>query len=144
MALLDKAAILAATDLGHEDVAVPEWGGTVRIRVLSGAERDAFESSFATPAMVAAIRARGPAAVNENMRARLVAYAAVGEDGKRLFTDEADLVALGAKSALALDRVFAVAKKLNGMSQADMEEIEKFYGAVLGAGSTSTSPSDGA
>ena len=41
MAYLDKAAILTADDLGRREVAVPEWGGTVLIRGLTGAERDA-------------------------------------------------------------------------------------------------------
>ena len=31
MKLLTGAAILAANDLPHEDVEVPEWGGTVRV-----------------------------------------------------------------------------------------------------------------
>ena len=31
MAILSKAVILAAVDLKTEDVAVPEWGGEVRV-----------------------------------------------------------------------------------------------------------------
>src|SRR6266568_7439297 len=38
MTLLNKAAILAATDIKTEDVEVPEWGGTVRVRTISAAE----------------------------------------------------------------------------------------------------------
>ena len=42
---LTRDAILQATDLTFEDVAVPEWGGVVRVRGLTGTERDAFEAS---------------------------------------------------------------------------------------------------
>ena len=45
MAILGKKAILAAQDIPTEPVAVPEWGGEVLVRGLSGADRDAFEAS---------------------------------------------------------------------------------------------------
>jgi len=50
----------------------------------------------------------------ENVRARLVSLALCDETGTRLFSD-ADITVLGAKSAKALDRVFAVAQRLNGI-----------------------------
>lgn len=138
MALLDKAAILAATDLGHEDVAVPEWGGTVRVRVMSGHERDAWEASFITQALD---RGRGGLAGSmQNVRARLVAQTAVDADNARLFTDS-DVEALGAKSAAALDRVFAVAQRLNGLNEKDIEELGKVFAAMAGGASSSSSPS---
>jgi hypothetical protein len=59
-----------------------------------------------------------------NIRARLCAMAMVSDDGERIFTD-ADMKALGKKSAKALDRVFAVAQKLNGLSAGDVEELAK-------------------
>ena len=40
MSLLSAAEILAADDLPTEDVEVSEWNGTVRVRALTGAERD--------------------------------------------------------------------------------------------------------
>ena len=114
MALLDKAQIVQADDLAHEDVEVPEWGGTVRVRTLTGAERDAFEAeSFGEGGKQLA-----------NVRARLVARCLIGEDGERLFDDQT-IDALGAKSARALDRVFAVASRLNGLTEADIEDLEK-------------------
>ena len=44
--LLNKEQILNADDLTFEDVEVPEWGGTVRIRCLESTERDEFEQSL--------------------------------------------------------------------------------------------------
>ena len=132
MTLLSKTAILAAQDLQTEDVEVPEWGGAVRVRSFTGRERDAFESSM--------VRGEGRDRKVDltNMRARLVGLTVIDETGQRLFTDdEVDL--LGAKSGAALDRVFAVAQKLNGLSGADVEELSKNSSGVPSAVSTSAS-----
>ena len=137
MSLLSKTAILAAQDLQTEDVEVPEWGGAVRVRSFTGRERDAFESSM--------VRGEGRDRKVDltNMRARLVGLTVIDDTGQRLFTDdEVDL--LGAKSGAALDRVFAIAQKLNGLSGADVEELSKNSSGVPSAVSTSDSalPSD--
>jgi hypothetical protein len=120
--LLSKEAILSVEDLPSEDVDVPEWGGTVRIKGLSGRERDRFEAgSIVTDK-------KGVTKPNyTNLRARLVALSIVGEDGRRLFSDT-DVNLLGAKSASALERVFKAAQKLNGMTDADVEEMTEDFG----------------
>ena len=38
MALLSKEQILKSDDLKSEIVAVPEWGGDVKVRVMTGTE----------------------------------------------------------------------------------------------------------
>ena len=132
MSLLSKTAILAAQDLQTEDVEVPEWGGAVRVRSFTGRERDAFEASM--------VRGDGKDRKVDltNMRARLVGLTVIDETGQRIFTDdEVDL--LGAKSGAALDRVFAVAQKLNGLSGADVDELSKNSSGVPSAVSTSAS-----
>ena len=40
--LLNKEQIQSVSDLETQDVEVPEWGGTVRLKSLTGAERDRF------------------------------------------------------------------------------------------------------
>jgi len=114
--LLTRDAILQAEDLPTEDIEVEEWGGAVRVRALTGAERDAFEQSI--------VEQRGKSTrVNmRNIRAKLVALTVVDGDGKRLFSDK-DAELLGKKSAAALDRVFEVAQRLSGLSPEDMEEL---------------------
>lgn len=116
MTLLSKDAILGADDLITEDVEVPEWGGTVRVRMMTGAERDAFEESLSRT------KGKSVKANLANLRARLVAKTVVDEAGKRLFTD-AEAGVLGQKSAAALDRVFDAARTLNGMTEKDVEEL---------------------
>lgn len=113
--LLDRSAILAAPDLAHEDVPVPEWGGVVRIAAFSAAARDSFEL------WVVQSRQKGSFV---NVRAALVARCAVDAEGRRLFSDS-EVEALGAKSAAALDRLFEVAGRLNRVTEGDIEDLEK-------------------
>lgn len=121
MTLLTKDAILAANDRETVDVEVPEWGGTVRVRALSGAERDAYEVALA------GVRPDGSPRINlVNVRARLVALAVVDETGARMF-DDADVKALGEKSGVALQRVFEVAQRLSGMTDEDIEELAEGF-----------------
>lgn len=133
MTLLTKSSILAANDLKTHDVAVPEWGGTVRVRSFTGRERDAFESSM--------VRGDGKDRKVDltNMRARLVGLCVIDETGARVFSDD-EIDLLGAKSGAALDRVFAVAQTLNGLSNADVDELAKNSDGGPSDASTSVSP----
>ncbi len=130
MSYLTRDAILEAPDLSFEDVAVPEWGGVVRVRGLTGAERDAFEAS------VVERKGRETRMNMANLRARLAALAMVDAEGKRLFND-ADVAALGKKSGAALHRVFEVAQRLSGITEADISELEKNSDSGQSEGSTS-------
>jgi hypothetical protein len=116
--LLTREAILNAPDIQVEDVDVPEWGGKVRVRGLTGAERDAFEQSIMEQ------RGRDMSLNLRNIRAKLVALSVVDEQNNRIFSD-ADVKALGQKSAVALQRVFEVAQRLSGLRNEDVEELAK-------------------
>jgi hypothetical protein len=120
MAILNKDMILGADDMKTIDVPVPEWGGDVRLRTLTGGERDKFESD--------SIDQRGKSNKMNlvNLRARLVALCAIDESGKRMFGDN-EVTKLGAKSAAVLDRLFTAAQKLNGMTQEDVEELTEGF-----------------
>jgi hypothetical protein len=129
--LLSREQILGADDRRTEDVAVPEWGGTVRVRALSGAERDAYEASIVT------VRPDGSSRVSlKNLRGRLVSLSVVDEEGNRVFSEE-DAVALGEKSASALERVFDVARRLSGLSEDDVAELAEGFEPAPSDGSTS-------
>ena len=129
MALLNREAILAANDLPTKDVSVPQWGGTVRVRSLTGAERDQFEMD-----MIAA-RRDGQVAPS-NVRARYAAMCIVGEDGQNLFT-ATDIEALGRKSAAALDRVYQEILSFNALTDDDVDELVGNSAAGPNEGSTS-------
>ncbi|MEU1908105.1 hypothetical protein [Streptomyces hygroscopicus] len=115
---LSAEQILSANDLAYEDVPVPEWGGTVRVRELPGTERDKFEAQFVGKDG-ASIRAEGL----EGFRARLAAAAIVDGDGKPLFRSAAEAKRLGEKSATALQRVVDVAMRLSGLTGQDVEDL---------------------
>ena len=127
--------ILKADNLRTEEVSVPEWGGVVLVRELSGRARDEWEASLAVM--------RGKAMVPDvaNLRAKLVARSVVGDDGEPVFTQN-DVHALGELSAAALDRVFEVASRLSGLGEKDLEELGKASESGRAAGSSS--PSQGA
>jgi len=115
--LLDRAAILDAEDMPHRDVRVPEWGGLVRVRSITTAERDSFEQVTFDRALATPPQPRRP-------RARLVVLCAIDADGNPLFT-EADEVRLEKKGGKAMDRVFAAAQALNFITVQDIEDLEK-------------------
>lgn len=120
MSLLTRDLILAADDLAEEDVECPEWGGTVRIRTLTGTDRDEFEFSLRES------RKSGNTMNVKNIRARLVARSVVDDQGHRVFSD-ADASKLGLKSAAALDRCFDVAARLSGLGEKDVEEMAQDF-----------------
>ena len=130
MALLSRDAILAADDREYEVVPCPEWGGEVRLRSLTGAERDAYEQSLIET------RGRSREMNLRNARAKLVALCAVDERGNRLFSD-ADVAALGRKNAKPLDRLFDAARRLSGLSDDDVDRLtEDFDNAQSDASTT--------
>lgn len=115
---LSKSDILAQDDLIIEDLFVPEWGAWVRVRTLNASERDWFESTT--------VQRNGKQITTNlrNIRARLCLLCLVDENGERLFREE-DEFPLGGKSAAALDRVFVVAQRLNGLRDEDVDELAK-------------------
>ncbi len=119
MIYLSREQILNADDLKTEEVNVPEWGGTVKVRAMTGTERDAFEAS-----LVDNTHGKTPQMKTENIRAKLVAKTIIDADGKQLF-GVADIEALGKKSAAALDRIYGVSSRLSKISAEDVEELAK-------------------
>lgn len=113
--MLDRDAILKADDLAREEVLVPEWGGAVYVRTMTGAQRDAFEQACLDAR-------RGDRMDIKGMKVRLLIMTLCNGDGSWLFTED-DTEALGAKSAAAIDRLFQVAMRLNGLTEESLDEI---------------------
>lgn len=114
--------ILKVEDRKPVEVDVPEWGGKVLVRALSGKERDAYEASMT-------IRQPAPGGgfefvpYTDNANARLAVLALVDEDGNRLFRDE-DAVNLGEKSGAAMVRIAQRVMELSGLGAAGLESAE--------------------
>lgn len=125
MALLDRSAILAAPDLPTEEVEVPEWGGSVRLRGLTqgalstirtttdGASADAFMLAVLVPSLVDATNVP-------------------------LFGDPQELTG---KSPEVLNRLFAIAARLNGFGKESSDTLGKTSGGDPSAATPSGSPS---
>lgn len=130
MSLLSAGAILEASDLPFVDVDVPEWGGTVRVRTLTGTELDAYEAENF-------VQTESKVTLNRSdLRARLLVRAIVGEDGKPLFNAK-QIADLGRKSAKVLDRLFETAQTLSGIGK----DTKPVGNSPSGLGAASTSDS---
>lgn len=133
--LLGKQEILDADDIITENVKVEEWGGSVVIKSLTGAQRDAFETTIY-------IGKGDDREINTQMlRAKLAAVSIVdSETHERLFS-ETEITLLGQKSARALQRVFNAAQRINGMTAEDVEELMGNSAVDQNGASGSDSPS---
>lgn len=124
--MLKKSAIKSAKDIKTERVDCPEWkedgqsdaDAFLLVRGLSGADRDKYEASLIDA------KRKGAKINLDNMRAKLIAYGTVNEDGSPYFA-EADIAWLGDKSAAPLDRLYSKIQELSGMTPRDMEDLRK-------------------
>lgn len=110
--LLTRDLILGSNDSPLERVEVPCWGGFVYVKTMSARQRDKLESHWTG------------SKVNDfdNLRAKLAVATVCDEEGNLLFSAE-DAVALGNKSAKALDLLLPVIQRLNGITNSDMETL---------------------
>lgn len=115
--LLSREDIFRVVDVHTEVVDVPEWGGAVTVRGMTGRERDRYEQS-----MLVADKKGTLKPDMTDARARLVVACAVDEAGNAIFTKD-DVLLLTMKSAAALDRVASVAQVLSGISDKDLGEL---------------------
>jgi len=122
---LSKSKILAAKDIKLSDaVAVPEWGGDVYIRTISGTERDKFEEAYSEQKMKA-------------FRVRFLVMTLADESGERLFGD-ADMDALGDKSSVVINRLFDKAWQHNAFTDSAVETLGNGSPTAQSGDSTST------
>ena len=123
MTLLNFDDIVASQDKEYEDVEVPEWGGTVRIATMSGEDRDRWELSM----MQADDSSERGFKLNFDAysRVRLVAMCLVDNDFNRIFTTQKEMDALAKKSGKVMDLLYDVAQRVNGITESDIDDLEK-------------------
>lgn len=133
MSYLSHDDILKIDDLEVRDLDVPEWGGTVRVKALSGKERANYQLSIT--------QFRGDEAIPNltNIQAKLVARVIVDEDGKRMFSDQ-EINALGEKSGATLERIFNVGAEMAGLSDENIAQAAANLDETPSDESTSGSP----
>jgi hypothetical protein len=113
--LLTRDEILDANDLETMELNVPEWGGLVRISLLSASAMDAYESSLTNT--------KGRIDIKD-ARAKFLAEVLVDGNGKKLFT-KVDIKGLGQKSTKAHARVYKAAMNFNALTEDEIETIIK-------------------
>jgi sporulation-control protein spo0M len=117
MPLLTRDQI-AKTTLKAELVPVPEWGGEVYVRVMSGTESDAF-LDLLYDHETAHGNTRLP-----HLKAVLACLTVCDAQGTRLFSLE-DLELVCGLDSAALNRIFEVARRLNGLNPDSEEALTK-------------------
>jgi len=101
-----------------EPIPCPEWGGdtVLYVRIISGSERDAFDAASFVQ------KGKKREMSLQDIRARLVCLAACDATGSPVFR-RGDEKWLTRKSTVPLDRLYAAAAKLNGLTTEDIEEL---------------------
>ncbi len=128
MPALSKADIRKINDIKVEQVDVPEWGGYVKVRAMTGFERDQFDMLMTSTGDDGKVKFQ-----IHNLRLHMVVACCVDDDGNQLF-DESDRAWLMEKSAGALERVASVAMRLSGMMpDSKGKAVANFTPALNGA-----------
>lgn len=119
--------------LPEETLRIEQWDREITLRGLSSRERDLFEAENMRRANAKAGNGAAKRGMIEpdltNFRARLVSRHII-EGGMRTFANERGEELLGDQPAVVLDRLFAVAQRLSGFTQEDIQELAKNSGAT--------------
>ena len=110
-----KAKIIEAAQRATSKLtAVKVWGEDAHIRVMSGTERDQWESQIIENGKV----------VKDQFRVKLLVKVLADETGKRLFSDD-EIGTLSGMESVEIDRLYTIASKVNGLSKSDVDELTK-------------------
>ena len=115
---LTREQILEAKDIQIEKINIPEWGGDIYVKGLSGTANDEFQES------IIEIKDGKRKVLFKNMRAKLCALTICDEHGNLLFTEN-DVEALGKKCSYALSIAFEAAQRLSGLTKNDIDNLRK-------------------
>ena len=114
---LSKDAILSAKDTEMHEVDVPEWGGTILLRSMTGEQRNNYEYWAHQQSKADSPDYRG-------IRERLIICCAVDDNGDPLFSED-DLAALSSKNSEVIDRLHDRCQAICGMDADAIEEAAK-------------------
>ncbi len=121
MALTREQILAARSRRKPIPLEVPEWGGTVYIKVLSAGDQVEMSSNGHKDA---------------ELPVWLLAGCLVSEDGERLFTDE-DVPGLLEEEFPIIMRVFSEAARHNGLSTKELDEAMQSFGTTQADDSSS-------
>jgi hypothetical protein len=111
--------ILATDDIPKKIVEVPEWGMSIEVRGMTGADRTAILESAVNPTTGAVdLKVMYPDIV--------IASAHDPETGEKIFSPS-DRDVLMAKSATALDRLAEAGMQVGGLSKQESDDAGKRF-----------------
>jgi hypothetical protein len=111
--------ILATDDIPKKLVDVPEWGMTIEVRGMTGADRTAILENAVNPTTGAVdLKVMYPDIV--------IASAHDPETGEKIFSPD-DRSVLMAKSATALDRLAEAGMQVGGLSKQEGDDAGKRF-----------------
>jgi hypothetical protein len=114
---IGRDSFLSQKPTRTREVDIPEWGGIVRVKALSGAERDAIEQKQFDQGR------RSTRVTVAGFRARLVVFGVIDEEGNRIF-NESDLPAINEMDGSVIDRIATAVSELSGYTPAEVERLE--------------------
>lgn len=127
--VLTREAIKDYNDIKIQKVFVNEWDGVVYVKTLTASQRDQWEYDNFVKGNEKNLgnkekMTEGATKSLKQIRASLIILTATDAEGNPLFKDE-DIEWLTNKNAKAVDRIYEVAQKINGMRKEDIEEVTK-------------------
>lgn len=133
---LSATQIFDAPERTYAEIYIKEWDGYVKLRSMTGKERDAWESSLTVQ------RGRGREKMDlKNFRARLIAKCAVDENDNALFSNKVEIDKLGDRNVAALQKLFNACQALNGMTDEDVATLVEDFDPAEQADEHSSSDS---
>jgi len=112
---LTRDQILATHDLPSVVVNVPEWGGEMTLKTLTGEERDRWQNDW-----IEWRKEQGAVC----FEAFLIVAVACDPDNKPIF-QRSDVRTLNAKSSAVISRLYRIAARMNGIGQEGDQRAEK-------------------
>lgn len=114
--LTNPDEILNADDFRYTEVSVPEWGGKVRIKSMTAAQRDILSK---------AIKTKGESEAAELALVMCI----VDEEGNRIFKQE-HIAGLKKKSVAPIARIMEAIAALSGGKSEDIDKNEENFGGT--------------
>ena len=116
---LNRDEILGMDDIPVEEVIVPEWKHRkVLICGLNATAKNAYQAS------IVEIKGKDRKLKLEHSTAKLLVRCLVDQKRQPLFV-ESDILKLGSKSAMVLERLAKIASRLSGMDEDENEQLLK-------------------
>ena len=120
--ILSFEEIIAADDCETKDVNVPEWGGSVRFKTMSGKDRDNYIQTVQSRLVGSGDNRR--VRNYQGLPAILLSACLVKADGSKLM-ERKQVEDLQSKNGAIIDRLVKIAQEMNGLSDAEVVKQAK-------------------